>query len=159
MTHSGTKSAAPLDPGSTLEASAGSARAVSHLLSQPPALCQESQDPFGCWETIGGKPDFCDARDCLDPSYNLASEKLEDRGTDDVVIFCYHLDPGYLSCVEGDAPTGGDCPSLARFSAGDDKFFRVSKKELIESKQLNQITDPGKESQPIHSWVPWLGIM
>ncbi|PWW79092.1 hypothetical protein C7212DRAFT_355230 [Tuber magnatum] len=106
------------------------------------------------WETIGGQQEFYDERDCLHPGHNLTSEKLRGRGQNEVVIFEYLLNPGYLSRGDGD-PEDEDGDSSS--GAESDVFFRVSKDELMESHQFDQVIDPtGKPIEPV---VPRLGII
>ena len=126
----GANSTTPLDP-----------RSAAKLLA----------DHFGGWQTIGGQRGFCDERDYLNPSHNLASQKLRARKEDDVVIFNYSLNPLRLGRADGSllAKEGG--PSLGHFDAADDIFFRVPKNELIESKQFVRTINPRQE--------PRLGIM
>ena len=70
------------------------------------------------------------------------------------MIFDYWLSPADESpSVEGDGPSSG------RSSEGDDIFFQVPKDRLIESEQFNQIINPTKEPQLIHSRGPRLAIM
>ncbi|KAG0641318.1 hypothetical protein HOY80DRAFT_883382 [Tuber brumale] len=124
-----------------------------------PALSQESADHFDGWQTIGEQKDFYDEQDCLHPSHNLASRKLEGRGDNHVVIFDYSLNPGYLSRVDGNPPVEGAVPSPARFSADHDIFFRVSRNELLECNQFDQIINPAEESGLVLSQGPRLGII
>ena len=160
MDDQGTNSASPLDPRSTLEPPAGSIHELSQLSPPPPALGQEPQDPSDSWETIGGQRDFYDERDFLDLSYHLSTEKLQDRGKDDVVIFCYPLDPDHLSHVDGGPPVEGGCSSSSGYFSVDTSIFsRVSKNQFIESEQFNQIINPTKDLRPIPSRGPHLGIM
>ena len=121
-------------------------------------LPQES-DSFNGWKIIGEQRSFYDEQDCLHPSRNLASEKLNSRREDDVVIFDYSLDPNYLTLVDGDSPVEEDSPSSGRFSASDDLFFLVPQDKLIESKQFDQIINPTNEHRLILSRGPRLGIM
>lgn len=75
------------------------------------------------------------------------------------MIFNYSLNQGDLSRVNGNPPNEGGGPSSGRFSADDDRFFRVPKGSLIESEQFNQVVSPRKESGRIQSPGPRLGIM
>jgi len=131
--------------------------------SQPsqlsPCLPLEQADQFDGWETIGEHGESYDEGDCLDPSRSLASEKLKIRKDDDVVIFDYSLDPCYLTGVHGDPPVFEADSSLGLLGADDDIFFRVSKNELIESKQFEQIINPDEESPRVLSRGPRLGVM
>lgn len=128
--------------------------------SQPSLLSPVlSQDHLQGWEIIGEQQDFYNEQDCLRPHHNLASEKLKTRKEDDVVIFDYSLDPGYGRCVDGNplVEVGGPLPGHS--SADDSIFFRVSKEELIGSKQFNQTINPTKEPRLILSRGPRLAIM
>jgi len=151
--------AAPLDSLFTPEPSAG----PSHLLSQswplPPAPSQELASRFAGWEIIGEQRDFYDDRDCIHPSHHLASERLQNRGEDDVAIFDYSLDPGYLNPARGNPPVEESGPSSRRFGADDDIFCLVPKNGLIESNQFDQIINPGREPPQIPSRGARLGIM
>ena len=98
-----------------------------------------------------------DGRDCLDPSYNLTSEKVSDRGEDDVVIFDYSLNPDYQYRVDKDPPTEGGGPSSEHPSI-DNIFFRVPKNELVISKQFDRIINSIKP-RLAQSWRPRLGVM
>ena len=140
------------------ESSSGPSGQFSQLSPLYPELSHKL-DSFDGWEIIGEQKDFYDEQDCLHPSHNLASEKLNNRGEDDVVIFDYSLDPHHLTLADGDSLVGEDGPSSGRFSASDDLFFLVSKDELTESKQFDQIIDRA-EGRPLGgSHRPRLGIM
>ena len=138
-----------------------SARSI-HELSQPsppsPALPEESPTGSTGWELINEERASYDGRDCLDPSYNLISERLANRGEDDVVIFDYSLNPDYQGRVDGDPPVERGGPSSERFSANDDIFFRVYKNELVMSKQFDRIIN-STQPRPPQSWGPRLGVM
>ena len=121
-------------------------------------LSQESADYSDGWRTIGEQQDFYDEQDCLHPSHNLASEKLKPRKEHHVVIFDYSLNPDYLNHAD-ENPFGGDGPSSGHFSADDDIFFQVSKKELIGSNLFDQIINPTKEPRLTLSQKPRLVIM
>jgi len=159
MANPGQSSAAPQEGLPALELPTGSIHQLPQPSRQSPALSQESATRFAGWETIGEKRDFYDEQDCLHPSYNLASEKLQNRGDDDVVIFDYSLNPGYLSLVDGDPSAEGEDPPSGHFSEDDDIFSQVSKDTLIESKEFDQIINPKKEPLLILSRGPRLGIM
>lgn len=124
--------------------------------SQPPPLSSElpqvSAGHFEGWEII-------DEQDCLHPSHNLASAKLRTRKEDDVVIFHYFLDPDYLKGAEGNPPVEEGAASSRRHSVADDVFFLVSKNELKESKQFDQIISPPKEPLQNLPQGPRLGVM
>ena len=145
------RSAAPLNPRSTPQPPVGPIHELSRLPPHFPAPLQEPADYFNDWQTIDEQRDFYDERDCLDPGHNLTSEKLGTRGRDDVVIFDYSLDPDY--------PTGESGNPAVRGRADDDIFFRMSKNELLESKQFNKVINPTKESRLTQSRGPRLGIM
>ena len=138
-----------------------SARPI-HELSQPsppsPALPEESPTGSTGWELINEERASYDGRDCLDSSYNLASEGLANRGKDDVVIFDYSLNTNHQGRMDGDPPVERGGPSSERFSANDDIFFRVRKNELVMSEQFNRIINPTKPRPP-QSWGPRLGVM
>jgi len=138
-----------------------SLRLIGQLPQWPPPhpVSLHESGSFDGWRTIGEQQDFYDEQDCLHPSHNLASEKLNNREEDDVVIFDYSLDPHYLTLVDGDSPVEEDGPSSGLFSASDDLFFLVPKDELIESKQFDQIINPTKEPRLMLSRGPRLGIM
>ncbi|PUU82954.1 hypothetical protein B9Z19DRAFT_1190015 [Tuber borchii] len=154
-----TNSAAPLDPRSTQEPSAGSVHEMSQLSPLLPLLSPKSEDGFADWETIGERRDFYDEQDFLNPSYSLASEKLKNRKEDDVVIFDYSIDPDYLSRLDGNPPVEGGGPSLGRFSGDTGRFFRAPKDRLVESKQFNQVINPTKDPRLAQSLGPRLGII
>ena len=122
-------------------------------------LLQASAGRFGGWRTIGEQQGFYDEQDCLYPSRNLASEKLEAREEDDVVIFDYSLDPDYLSRVGGNPPVEEGSPLSESFDADRDMFFQVPKNEFIRSEQFDQIINPTKEPQEIPPRGPRLGII
>ncbi|PUU79855.1 hypothetical protein B9Z19DRAFT_1080740 [Tuber borchii] len=148
--------AAPLGSLFTPEPSAG----PSQILPQSwPLPSRELASRFAGWITIGEQRDFYDDRDCLDPCHHLASEKLQYRGEDDVVIFDYSLDPDYLSPARGNPPVEEGGPSSRRFGANDDIFFRVPKNKFIRSNQFDQIINPGRESPQIPSRGARLGII
>ena len=151
--------AAPAGFPFTPEPSAGPSRRLSQSWPLPPVPSQELAYHFAGWETIGEQRDFYDDRDCLDPGHHLASEKLQNRGENDVVIFDYSLDPDYLSPARGNPPVEESGPSSRRFGADDDIFCRVPKNGLIESNQFSQIINPGRESPQIQSPGTRLGIM
>ena len=102
------------------------------------------------WQTIGEQQSFYDERDCLHPS-GLTSEKLGNRGENDVVIFDYSLDPDYLKRADGNPPGEEDAAPPGQSSADNDIFFQVSKNGLLESEKFDRIIDPSRE--------PRLGIM
>jgi len=102
------------------------------------------------WQTIGGQQNFYDERDCLYPS-NLRSEKLGNRGENDVVIFDYSLDPDYLKRADGNPPGEEEATSSGHSSADNDIFFQVSKNGFLESEKFDRIINPARE--------PRLGIM
>jgi len=158
MADPGASSPAPQGDRAALEPPMGSIHQLSQPSQQSLALSQELEIRFAGWETIGEKRDFYDEQDCLHSSYNLASEKLQHRGRDDVVIFDYSLSPGYLS-LDGDPPSEGEGRSPGRFSEDDDIFFKVSKDELTKSEQFNQIINPPKEPRLLQSRGRRLGIM
>ena len=139
--------------------SAGPSRRLSQQSPLPLASSQELASRFAGWETIDEQRDFYDERDCLDPSHHLVSEKLKNRREDDVVIFDYSLNPDYLRPTRGNTPIEEGGPSSRHFGEDDDIFFRVSKNELIESNQFDQIINPGRESPLIPSRGVGLGIM
>lgn len=147
-----TDSPAPLDPRSTLEPSASPSLPL-------PVLSPASSAYFRGWETIGVQRNFYDEQDFLYPSYNLTSNKLQNRGEDEVVIFDFSLNQGDLSRVNGNPSAEDGGPSSGRFSEEDGIFFRVPKDDLIESEQFNQIINSTKESRPILSRGPRLGIV
>ena len=122
-------------------------------------LSPASSAHFRGWETISAQRNFYDEQDFLDPSHNLTSNKLQNRGEDEVVIFDFSLNQGDLSRVNGNPSAEDGGPSSGRFGEEDDIFFRVSKDDLIESEQFNQIINSTKESRPILSHGPRLGIM
>ena len=156
MENLGTNSA-PMDPHSAPGLSAGPIHESSQPSQQSPTLSRELADRFAGWKTIDEQRAFYDERDCLNPSYNLASKNLN-RNEDDVVIFDYSLDPDYPSRADGNTPAEEGGPSSGHFSA-DDIFFQVPKHELIESKQFDQIINPAKEPRLIRSRGPRLSIM
>jgi len=125
----------------------------------PPRPSQESAGHPGGWKTIGEQLDFYDEQDCLRPSHNLVSEKLKTRTEDHVVIFDYSLNPDYLGRADGNTPVEERGPPPGNSRGGDDIFFQVSKNELIESKQFDQIINPDKESPRMLARGPRLGIM
>ena len=139
--------------------SAGPSRRLSQSSPLPPAPSQELASRFAGWEIIGEQRDFYDDRDCLDPSHHLASEKLQNRGEDDVLIFDYSLDPDYLSPAPGNPPGEEGSPSSRYFGVDDDIFFRVPKNKFIRSNQFDQIINPGRESLQILARGARLGIM
>ncbi|PUU82957.1 hypothetical protein B9Z19DRAFT_1061389 [Tuber borchii] len=141
----GTNSAAPLDPRSTREPSAGSVHELSQLSPLLPQLSPGSEDGFADWETIGERRGFYDEQDFLNPSYSLASEKLKNRKEDDVVIFDYPIDPNYLSCLGGNPPVEGGGPSLGRVNGDTERFFRAPRDKLVESEQFNRVINSTKE--------------
>jgi len=151
-------SAALSEPLQTSEPAPGSIDPSSQLSPQSPGQSRESADHFDGWEIIGEQQDFYDERDCLDPGSGLASPKLRNRD-DHVLIFDYSLDPDYLKSTNGNHSVEEGGPSSVPFSADDDIFFRVSKNELIESKQFDQIINPAGESPLVYSRGPRLGIM
>ncbi|CUS12900.1 unnamed protein product [Tuber aestivum] len=121
-------------------------------LGTSPATHQPPQPSAG-WKTIGGQRECYDEGDCLNPSHSLVSEKLRERGEDDVVIFDYSLNPDYLSARDEDF---GD----ADYEDSDyDVFFRVPKDGLMGSDQLEQIVDQAREPRPMPSQGPRLGII
>ena len=122
-----------------------------------PVPSQESTDYFEGWKIIGEQCPY-NEQDYLHPSHNLASKRLKARGEDDIVIFDYFLGPGHLNREDGNPFEEGG-PSSGHFSADDDIFFQVSKNELIESKQFDQIISPTKEPRLTLSRGPRLGIM
>ncbi|PUU79845.1 hypothetical protein B9Z19DRAFT_1080732 [Tuber borchii] len=128
-------------------------------LPSPPS--QEPADPLDGWKKLITREEqgFYDEQDCLHPSYNLASEELKDRKEDDAVIFNYSLDTDYLGRVDGNPPAGGDPTSAGRISPDDDIFFRVSKDELLGSKQFDQIINPLKEARQSLTQGQRLGII
>lgn len=75
------------------------------------------------------------------------------------MIFDYSLDPGYRRCVDGNPLVEAGGPSSGHSNTDDSIFFRVSKKELIGSKQFDQTINPTKESGPILSRGLRLAIM
>ncbi|PUU82949.1 hypothetical protein B9Z19DRAFT_1061381 [Tuber borchii] len=107
------------------------------------------------WQTIGEQRDFYDERDCLDPSHDLASDKLKTRNENDVVIFDYSLSPDYLNRTSGSPPVeeGGSSPGHP--SADNAVFFQVSKNDLIKSEHFDQIIN----SPPLLSRGARLGII
>lgn len=109
------------------------------------------------WQTIGEQRGFYDEQDCLDPNHNLASDELQNRKEDDVVIFDYFLDPDYLTCASGNPNplVEGGCPSSRQFNPDNGIFFQVSKNELIKSKQFDRIIN----SPPLSEGGPRLGVM
>jgi len=147
-------STAPLDSHSSLESSGGSVPQSSQAPPGSLALPHGRLRHLASWETIREPEDFYDEKDFLFPNSNLTSEKLKNRKEEDVVIFVYSLRP-----ADGNAVDEGGSPSSGGFSEGDDIFFQVPKDRLIESKQLNQIINPTKESQLIQSLGPLLSIM
>ena len=74
------------------------------------------------------------------------------------MIFDYSLNLDYQGRVGGDPPVERGGPSSERFSAGSDIFFRVSKNELVMSKQFDRIINSTKPRPP-QSWRPRLGVM
>ena len=154
----GTDSAAPLEPPGASQPAPGSNNQSSQSPPLSPGLSQELADYFDGWKTIGEQQDFYDEQDCLHPSHNLASEKLKSRKEDHVVIFDYSLNPDYLNRSD-ENPFEEDGSSSGHFSADDDIFFQVSKKELIGSKQFDRIINPTKEPPLTPSRGPRLGIM
>ncbi|PUU79843.1 hypothetical protein B9Z19DRAFT_1124532 [Tuber borchii] len=134
MADSGANPAAPLEPLQASEIGRGPISQPS-LQSLP---SQESADHVDGWEIIGEQQDFYDERDCLHPSYSLASGKLKNRKVDDVVIFGYSLDPDYLKNEDGNPPTES-ATSSRPFSADDDIFFRMPKNELKEPEQFDRL--------------------
>jgi len=158
MADDGTGSTALLEPQGTSQLASGSTNQSSQPPPLSPGLSRESADYFDGWRTIGEQQDFYDEQDCLHPSHNLASEKLKPRKEHDVVIFDYSLNPDYLNRAD-ENPFEEDGPSSGHFSADDDIFFQVSEKELIGSKQFDQIINPTKEPRLTLSQGPRLGIM
>jgi len=158
MSGDGSDSAAPLEPLQSSGLASGSIDQSSQQLPLPPGNPQELADYFDGWEIIGEQQDFYDEQDCLHPSHNLASRKLETRGEDDVVVFDYSLDPDYLGHADGDLDEEGS-PPAEKSSADVDIFFRVPKTELVGSKQFDHIINLAKEPQPVQSRGPRLGIM
>lgn len=124
--------------------------------SQPPPLPsklpQESAGHLKGWEII-------DEQNCLHSSHSLASAKLRTRKEDEVVIFYYLLDLDYLKYADRNPPVEGGAASSGRHSVADDVFFLVSKNELKESKQFDQIINPPKEPLQSLSQGPRLGVM
>ena len=157
MDRPGISSAVPPASRSTPGPSTRPIHESSRRSRQSPAPSQELADRFAGWETIDEQRAFCDERDCLDPSYNLASKNLR-RNEDNVVIFDYSLDPDYLNHADGNTPVEEGDPSSGHFSAHD-IFFQVPKDELIGSKQFDQIINPTKEPLSIRSRGQRLGIM
>jgi len=140
----------------------GSALGSISQPSPPSSPSQESADPFGGWKKliIREEQGFYDEQDCLHPSHNLTSKELKiNRKEDDIVIFDYSLDPDYLKHVDGNPPAGEDAASSRLFSADDDIFFRVSKNELMESKQFDQIINPSEEARQSSTQGQRLGVM
>ena len=74
------------------------------------------------------------------------------------MIFDYSLNPDYQGRVDRDPPIQRGCPSSERFSADDDIFFRVSKNELVMSKQFGRVVNPTKP-RLIKSRGPRLGVV
>ena len=75
------------------------------------------------------------------------------------MIFHYCLDPDYLKCADGYSPVEEGAASSGRHGVADDVFFLVSKNELKESKQFDQIINPPKEPLQNLSQGPRLGVM
>jgi len=146
-------------PRSTRELAPESIGLSSQPSSPSPRPPPEQENQFDGWEIIGEQREFYDEQDCLDPSHSLASEKLKIRKEDDVLIFDYSLDPDHLTARDWDPPDVVDDSSLGRFDADDDIFFRVSKNELIESKQFDQIINPDEKSLLVLSRGARLGVM
>jgi len=138
---------------------AGPRRRLSQLPPLSPAFLRTIEDRFAGWDTIDEQRDFYDERDCLDPSHHLASEKLKNRAEDDVIIFDYSLDPDYLKSTERYPPIEEGAPSSGPFGVDDDIFFRVSKNQLIGSKQFDQIINPSNEPRLTVSRGPRLNVM
>ena len=131
---------------------------LSQLPRLPSAPSSISADLFAGWQTIHKQRNFYNEQDCLDPSHNLASEKLNDRNPDDVVIFDYSLAPGYLSGGDEYSRVKQGGPPPEQFGPDDDIFFRVPKNELIGSRQFNQIINPIEEPR-LPSRGQRLGVM
>ena len=149
-------SATPRVPPQTSKPVSGSVDQSSQLLLLSPLL---PQDHLQGWEIICEQQDFYNEQDCLRPHHNLASEKLKTRKEDDVVIFDYSLDPGYGRCVDRNHLVEVGGPSSGHSSTDDSILFRVSKEELIGSKQFDQAINPTKEHRPKLSQGPRLAIM
>ncbi|PUU82940.1 hypothetical protein B9Z19DRAFT_1190008 [Tuber borchii] len=149
---------APLDPRSALEPPAEPIHKISQLSQLPPTLSQLLSARLAGWETINEQRGFYDEHDSLHPNHNLASRKLQNRGSDEVVIFDYSLTPASLSGVDGPTPEGGGASS-ERISADDDVFLRVPKKMLTKSKQFTEIINPTKEPRLMPSWGTRLHIV
>ena len=111
----------------------GSALGSTGQPPQQPPPSQGLADHVNRWEIIGEQQGFYDEQDCLQPSRNLASEKLSNRGEDDVVIFNYSLDPEYLKGVDGNLLVEEGGSSSEHFSAEDDIFLQMPKDNLIKS--------------------------
>ncbi|CUS12895.1 unnamed protein product [Tuber aestivum] len=153
----GNPAAAPEPPRLTPEPLPESASQLSRPSLPLSTLSRGCEGHFDGWETIGEQQDYYDVEDFLHLSPGLASEKLKDRKEDDVVIFDYSLDPGYLSRVDGNPPVGGGGP-FPGHPGTDDVFFRVSKDKLIKSKQFDQTINPTKEPW-MQARAPRLGII
>ena len=91
-------------------------------------------------------------------SHNLVSDKLKTRREDDVVIFDYSLNPGYLKHFDRNL-SKEDSQLEGLFSEDDDIFFQVSKDRFIGSEQFNQIINLTRGPPLIQSGEPRLGIM
>jgi len=154
-----TKPASPPGPSSVREPATESIYELQQLSPLSRALHWISSACSADWEAISEQRGFYDEKDSLRPSHILSNRKLQDRGSDEVVIFDYSLAPGSLGGVGGN-PTieGGGIPSEGS-SADDDVFIRVPKKKLIHSKQFNEITNPTKELRLIPSRGARLHIM
>ena len=148
-----------LGPRTTLKLSPGSIKIIPHSPPPSPWLSLKLADHFEGWETINQQRAFYDERDCLGPSHNLTSEKLKNRKEDDVVIFDYSLDPDYLKSANWYLPVEEGGPPSGRFAQDDDLIFRVSKDNLLKSKQFDQIINPAKEPRLLESRGPRLGVM
>ncbi|PWW79093.1 hypothetical protein C7212DRAFT_360614 [Tuber magnatum] len=146
----------PLEPRLTLELSPAPVQQLSQESPSSPVPPRESAARFAGWETIGEQNDFYDLRDCLHPGYRLASDKLKSRKEDDVVIFDYSLDPGSRSRVDGNPLFEQGSPPSGHFRSDNDRFFRVSRAQLIGSKEFGQIT---KEPRLTLSRGPRLGVI
>ncbi|PUU82950.1 hypothetical protein B9Z19DRAFT_1190011 [Tuber borchii] len=159
MADDGIDSAALLEPPRASQPPPESTNQSSRPPPLSPEHSRESVDYFEGWKNIGEQQDFYDEQDCLHPSHNnLASEKLNTRRDDHIVIFDYSLNPDYLNRADGN-PFEEGSPSSEHFSADDDIFFQVSKNELIESKQFDQIINITKEPPLIPSRGQRLGII
>ena len=138
--------AVPLDPPTSLEPPAGSAH---------PAPPREPA-PHD-WKTIHSQRSFYDEHDFLH-RFNLTLKELDNRGTHEAVLFDISVAPSSPGGVDGNCTAEGRGSSSGRLRA-DRRLLRAPKDMLIESEQFNQMVNPKKDSQPIQSHGPRLGIM